>query len=985
MSMAEDLQSTLQAERGRTRLSSLFHNGPKDACYRCKQQVYQAEKIGPVKGEVWHKTCFKCSNCGQNLTLKNYQVNQTDAKDKNIYCSAHVPKVEGSKFGPDAVVIRRALTAPKAGDLINEQIHKGADKYNINADALHIKGALQSQLLQKNAFSNRFANKHNFPAVLVQKQQEIFKAQEELERLQREEEDRLYKTFQAEREQMQKELTTEIEGEWEKRLEELTARFDSEMKGKKKKVVDRKTLSSHYEREKDELQKNMTIKRQKKKQNMTLKLIAQEQEQTSDLVKKHSAQMLELIQQKKIELQRELEQELMKQQAVEEQNGQESNENANEEDEGVSELNVEDALVNMISPVPGELPPPRPASCRKSDIYTDPAIFKELDEHVFSIAEAEQASWTDLVSQLTSYCITDLEKVRSIFRWLTVKDLNVIDFEDDEEDDDTPVGLLRGIKLGTETYHVLFMRLCSFSGIPCVEIKGHSKSVGYEPGMRMRSDTFQNTWNAVLIAGDWRLVQCNWGARHLVLNKDMKKTKQEKKTKTQDKIRYQYDEHYFLTDADEFIQEFWPVDRDWQLLHNPITLEQFIDLPFVRSIFFHYGMKFEGNKHAVLYTDSKGGVEIKIKVPRIYLEDIVFHYQLRFADREFRQETEYKGAKLERFVFHSIVDDTALFSVHVPTMSDYFLEIFANRIDETNKIGDDPSAQMMPFRLKCACKFKVVCTELMGKMHPLPNCASGEWGPWKGLRHFNIRPITNRTGVLNQDNGFELQFELPRKLHFLTKLRANGVDDHILDNFVSHSVVGNIMTVRARMPQPGQYGLDIYARREDAADSHTLAHACKYLINCAHVKEPVELPVLKVDHAEKMTKDKWGPSPQFEKFGLKALSHRDPKIHLKDAGDVCIVLGVQSPVQLTYHLIREPDEDHRDHVNVVREDKKSVKFFINLSKHGHYLFAVYARKDGSRNGDQSLVNVYNYMIRYGIEDIKSATKSVQLKKSFFKR
>jgi hypothetical protein len=37
--------------------------------------------------------------------------------------------------------------------------------------------------------------------------------------------------------------------------------------------------------------------------------------------------------------------------------------------------------------------------------------------------------------------------------------------------------------------------------------------------------------------------------RHLVLSKD-----REDKTKSKDHIRYQYDEHYFLTDPDEFIQ-----------------------------------------------------------------------------------------------------------------------------------------------------------------------------------------------------------------------------------------------------------------------------------------------------------------------------------------------------------------------------------------------------------------------------------------------
>lgn len=56
----------------------------------------------------------------------------------------------------------------------------------------------------------------------------------------------------------------------------------------------------------------------------------------------------------------------------------------------------------------------------------------------------------------------------------------------------------------------------SYSGLHCVEIKGRSKSVGYEPGMKFEGDMFRNTWNAVLIDGEWRLVQCNWGARSVL-------------------------------------------------------------------------------------------------------------------------------------------------------------------------------------------------------------------------------------------------------------------------------------------------------------------------------------------------------------------------------------------------------------------------------------------------------------------------------------
>lgn len=57
------------------------------------------------------------------------------------------------------------------------------------------------------------------------------------------------------------------------------------------------------------------------------------------------------------------------------------------------------------------------------------------------------------------------------------------------------------------------LRVFSYAGLHCVEVNGKSKSVGYEPGMKFENTGFRNTWNAVLIDGDWRLVQCNWGAR----------------------------------------------------------------------------------------------------------------------------------------------------------------------------------------------------------------------------------------------------------------------------------------------------------------------------------------------------------------------------------------------------------------------------------------------------------------------------------------
>lgn len=63
----------------------------------------------------------------------------------------------------------------------------------------------------------------------------------------------------------------------------------------------------------------------------------------------------------------------------------------------------------------------------------------------------------------------------------------------------------------------------SYAGLHCVVIKGYSKSAGYQPGVHFEDSRFRNSWNAVYVAGAWRFVQCNWGARHLVNAKEVPK------------------------------------------------------------------------------------------------------------------------------------------------------------------------------------------------------------------------------------------------------------------------------------------------------------------------------------------------------------------------------------------------------------------------------------------------------------------------------
>lgn len=361
----------------------------------------------------------------------------------------------------------------------------------------------------------------------------------------------------------------------------------------------------------------MTLRKTKKKESLSRKILETERSETAALVDKQSSEMLELISARRSEYMQ-------------------------------SESIFLDEDYHETSEYPLVAPKPSPPAMSKFQIYSDPIEFHEVDQIAISVAQNDQKTFTDLVRQLVGHCTSDIEKARTIFRWITVKNLNTMHFDDDLRGD-TPMGLLRGIKYGTESYHVLFKRLCSYAGLHCVVIKGYSKSAGYQPGLKFLDSRFRNSWNAVYVAGAWRFVQCNWGARHLVNAKEAPKTSKGKN----DSLRYEYDDHYFLTDAREFIYEFFPLQEEWQLLKRRITLKEFENLPFVRSLFFRYGLHFADEGYgAVVYTDDTGAATVRIAMPTDMQSCLIFHYNLKFYDSD---EDSFDTVSLKRFVMQSVI------------------------------------------------------------------------------------------------------------------------------------------------------------------------------------------------------------------------------------------------------------------------------------------------------------------------------------------
>lgn len=199
----------------------------------------------------------------------------------------------------------------------------------------------------------------------------------------------------------------------------------------------------------------------------------------------------------------------------------------------------------------------------------------------------------------------------------------------------------------------------------------------------------------------------------------------------------------------------------------------------------------------------------------------------------------------------ALLSNIVSFRVHVPENGSYILDIFANSTTATQYITGEP------MKFKSVCKFKIVANNLKTVMIPLPDCASGEYGPMKATRLFGIIPLTHENGLIsvsNEKRCLDLQFRMTRPLlDFMASLHKNNCDERHLSKSIKIFIDGDIVYINVRFPEDGQYGLDIYTRDETSAiDSktsqassseiaatkqpkkHLLTHCCKYLINVRH-------------------------------------------------------------------------------------------------------------------------------------------------------
>ncbi len=175
-----------------------------------------------------------------------------------------------------------------------------------------------------------------------------------------------------------------------------------------------------------------------------------------------------------------------------------------------------------------------------------------------------------LAAFLTGGARDDEEKARAIFRWLTEN----IAYDYDNMNSAVPVPaesvLLQG-KAICDGYSGAFELLGRLAGLEVVTIHGWAKGYEWTPGRRFEKPN--HAWNAVRIAGEWKLVDSTWGAGYVRDGHFVK----------------ELDDYFFFPAPEALAFTHLPADPRWALVPSVPPRAVFEAQPVVRSAFFRAG------------------------------------------------------------------------------------------------------------------------------------------------------------------------------------------------------------------------------------------------------------------------------------------------------------------------------------------------------------------------------------------------------------
>ena len=324
-------------------------------------------------------------------------------------------------------------------------------------------------------------------------------------------------------------------------------------------------------------------------------------------------------------------------------------------------------------------------------VWADAGDYAAIDRHARAAPPQAERSVAALARYLTEPAQDDSSRARVVFTWIATNISYDVSRLGKTPDASSVLTERRAVCAG---YAVLFKALAEAAGMEAVIIYGEARGRG--PGAARTSDgLFNHDWNAVKVEGEWRLVDCVWGAGHL-----------------DERSRFvrRFDEHYFLAPPELLIYDHLPKDQKWQLLPRPLSRQEFLRQVEVHPAFFDYQIRLLSHTQGRIEAGSRVTIAIGAP-PEVNLMASLHRNNIELAEgHTFAQRTE-AGYQIE-----------AVF----PKAGNYVLKVHARRQDSEEQGYD------------CALEYRVHATASDGSSFPKMylsfqegNCVLGE--PMSGV------------------------------------------------------------------------------------------------------------------------------------------------------------------------------------------------------------------------------------------------------------
>jgi len=171
------------------------------------------------------------------------------------------------------------------------------------------------------------------------------------------------------------------------------------------------------------------------------------------------------------------------------------------------------------------------------------------------------------------FSLSDGESAYLAYKWLgenIVYDCYALNHGGIDHSEDGTYYKGKGVCSG---YAMIYVTLGYALGLETEYVVGYSKGAGFVPGVIPYSS--DHAWNSVKIGNSYYLVDPTWGAGSC----------------DGDNYKKNFRDFYFCPDPEAFIRTHLPEQQKWQLVSQPITLKEFVNMLKINEAFYENGFK----------------------------------------------------------------------------------------------------------------------------------------------------------------------------------------------------------------------------------------------------------------------------------------------------------------------------------------------------------------------------------------------------------